>query len=873
MLWGWPSFAANPAAAPKKIIVKAVRLTQPISVDGEITEAFWRDDLAVTDFVQRDPNEGTPATEKTVVDVAYDDSAIYVAARMYDSNPGAIVARLARKDVQVDSDSFTFYVDSYCDRRTGFYFTVNAAGTQYDGTLYNDMWDDNSWDGIWEGKAHIDDKGWSVEMRIPFSQLRFQKKEQYIWGINFKRTISRKNENDYLVYTPKNGQGFVSRFADLQGIEKISPPRRRELIPYVTSKVSTTHPEAGDPFHGSSAFNSGYGADMRFGIGPSLTLNATVNPDFGQVEVDPAVVNLSDVETYFQEKRPFFIEGSSIFDFGYGGASDYWGFNWGNPTFFYTRRIGRAPQGELPDNDFSDVPSGTQILTAAKLTGKLAGSWNVGSLLAVTDSEYGKISSAGETSSLELEPLTYYNVTRVQKEFQEGRQGLGFMTTMSHRNFDSTSDLENQLNKDAFVFGVDGWSFLDSNKTWVFGGWTGFSSLHGSAEAMTELQESSRHYFQRPDVSYLDYDPTATSLAGSAGRFYVNKEKGNVTFNSAFGFITPGFDVNDVGFMFRTDQLNGHVATGYRWTNPGKFYRSARVNVAAFRSYDFGGDVTWTGLWSNGFLQFLNYYQVNYSLAYNPESVNDTQSRGGPQIINPPGWEGDINASTDSRSRLVFNLGYHGQSYAQGAGTYHSVYGGGEWKPSSNLSLQITPQYEYLYTNSQYVDTVDDSFATHTYGKRYVFGVLNQRTFSSSIRLNWTFTPKLSLQLYGQPLISSADYTDFGELARPKSYDFNRYGSNTTLTADNTYIVDPDGAGPAPVFEFDNPNFNFKSLRGNAILRWEFKPGSTVYFVWTQDRQDQQDFGDFRFAHSLDRLLTAKADNVFLIKFSYYWNL
>ncbi|HJZ13647.1 MAG TPA: DUF5916 domain-containing protein, partial [Acidobacteriota bacterium] len=323
--------AATSDTAAAKLQVNAVRAVQSIVLDGKLSEPVWKDDLALTRFTQRDPVEGAQPSEKTAVDVLYDDDAIYIGARMYDSNPKGIIALLGRKDVDLTADQFTVYIDPYHDRRTGYYFSVNAAGTQYDGTLYNDSWSDSSWDGVWEGIAKIDEKGWTIEMRIPYSQLRFQKSDQYIWGINFKRIIARKNENVYLVFQPKNGNGFVSRFPDLVGIENITPRRRLEVIPYVTGKASYTNPAGGDPFHDGSSYDPGVGADFKLGLGSNLTLSATANPDFGQVEVDPAVVNLSDVETFFDEKRPFFIEGSSIFDFGVGGANSYWGFNWSNP--------------------------------------------------------------------------------------------------------------------------------------------------------------------------------------------------------------------------------------------------------------------------------------------------------------------------------------------------------------------------------------------------------------------------------------------------------------------------------------------------------------------------------------------------------------
>src|SRR5205807_2129331 len=459
------------AVAPQQ--VRATRLVRPIVIDGVLHDGMWEGAERVTGFLQRDPNEGMAPTESTYVYVAYDDAALYIGARLFDTHPDSIVARLGRRDAQTNSDAFTVYIDPYHDGRSGYYFAINAAGTLSDGTLYNDEWDDNSWDGVWEGKVSRDSLGWTAELRIPYSQLRFIQKPQYVWGINFRRDIARKNERDYLVYTPKNGSGFVSRFVDLVGIERVTPPPRLEVLPYTTGKAELSSRTPGNPFNDGSKLTPGIGADARIGLGPNLTLNATVNPDFGQVEVDPAVVNLSDAETFFQEKRPFFIEGASIFNFGRGGARNYWGFNWAEPRFFYSRRIGRAPQGSVPSDD---------------------------------------------------------------------------------------------VNAHSLAWGADGWTFLDHDKRWVVTGWVGASRIDGSAARITAVQENPRHYFQQPDAGHVRVDSTATSLTGWAARVYVNKQKGNWFSNSAIGVIAPGFDVHDLGFLWRTGVINMHVGAGYDWT-------------------------------------------------------------------------------------------------------------------------------------------------------------------------------------------------------------------------------------------------------------------------------------------------------------------
>jgi len=847
--------------------VGAIRLTEQINIDGILSEQVWQNNHGINNFTQKDPKEGEKASEQTIVYTAYDDHALYIAARMFDASPDSIIARLARRDVEINSDLFAVFLDPYYDKRSGYYFGVTAAGTLYDGILYNDDWNDASWDGVWECKTLIDEKGWAAEFRIPFSQLRFKEKDLNIWGVNFRRDIARKKEEDYLVHTPKNESGFVSHFTDLVGIDNIKPSGQLEILPYIITKAEYISTEEGNPFNDGSKYSPGIGADLKYGIGSNLTLNATINPDFGQVEIDPAVINLSDVETFFSEKRPFFIEGSTIFNFGFGGARNYWGFNWGNPNFFYSRRIGRVPQGSLPDADFNDVPVGTHILGAAKLTGKLGDNWNVGTIQSLTEREYAEIQNSSSRSEVEVEPLSYYGIFRAQKEMNEGKHGLGFISTVTLRDF-KEDRLRNEINSGAYSFGIDGWTFLDSSKTWVIAGWTGLSHVRGNSERMIQLQENSLHYFQRPDASYLNVDSSAVSLTGFSGRLVLNRQKGNFFFNSAFGFISPSFDVNDAGFFWSSDVINMHIGGGYSWTEPANFYHYMEIGGAVFRNYNFGGDITWQGIFNFGYIQFANYYSMNWNLAYNPQTINNRRTRGGPLSLNPPGYEVNLSLGSDSRNDWVINVG--GYTYQSINENFWNANFTIELRPASNISVSLSPFLERNFQHAQWVDAFSDPFALNTFGKRYLFANMDQKTFGAGIRLNWTFTPKLSLQLYVQPLISSGDYDNYKELAAPKTNDFNAL---TVEENGDKIIIDPDDSGPASSIEFDNPNFNFKSLRGNAVLRWEYLPGSVVYFVWTQSRSDFENIGQFRFNQSVNRLLDAHPDNIFLIKFTYWLSM
>ncbi|MGE5431373.1 MAG: DUF5916 domain-containing protein [Syntrophomonadaceae bacterium] len=859
----------------KRLGAKALRVKETIVLDGRLTEEAWqRSDNCFSNFTQRDPIEGAQPTERTEVHIAYDDEALYVGARMYDSHPDSIIARLSRRDNSPNSDMIYFYIDPYLDRRTGSYFGVNAAGTLYDGTLYNDNWNDDSWDGVWEAKTNIDEKGWTAEMRIPYSQLRFQKADIYTWAINVERIIQRKNEDDYIVFTPKNGNGFVSRFPEIHGIENIIPQGKMEVTPYVVGKAEYLRHDAKDPFNTGSRYTPGLGVDLKTSLGSSLILNATVNPDFGQVEVDPAVVNLSDVETFYQEKRPFFVEGSSVFNFGQGGGTNYWGFNWPGPDLFYSRRIGRSPQGSLPDNDYSDVPAGSHILGAAKLTGRLGSNWNIGAISALTMRESADVQYEGKKSSYEVEPLTYYGVYRAQKDFNDGNQGVGFLATQTNRFF-RDGRLRNDINSSAQVLGFDGWTFLDDNKEWVISGYAAASNVNGTKEKITNLQRNPQHYFQRPDAPYLNVDSSASSLAGYAGRFYLIKQKGSMSVNAALGFINPKFDVNDAGYMYNSDVINMHVGAAYKWTEPNAMFRYLELGAAVFRSYDYGKNIIWEGIFHFGSVTLPNYYGANWNLAYNPQTISNRRTRGGPLTLTAPGYQANFSWNSDNRNTFIFSNAYDYYGREDGSGNWDANVEL-QWRPGANFSLSVSPQIAGQIAQLQWVDAYDDPAAAATYGRRYVFAKMDQMTFSAGIRLNWIFTPQLSLQLYMQPLISSGDYTGFKSLAKSGSMDYDKYGTGSSTITKNgkEYTVDADGAlNPAQAYTFDDPNFNYKSLRGNAVLRWEYMPGSILYFVWTQSRSDSEEEGQFNFGRSFSQLVNTRADNVFMVKFTYWFNM
>jgi hypothetical protein len=871
---GWASFVPSKkdsAAAPQpQRVVRAERLAGRVKIDGRLDEADWQRE-AISGFTQNDPDDGQPCSEKTDVWLAYDDSAIYVAARLHDSEPKKIISLLSRRDESVDADYFFFCVDPLYDKRSGFMFAVNPSGSITDRVIYNDSWTDSFWDGNWEAATHIDEQGWTVEMRIPFDQLRFNKKsngEEYLWGVNFRRDIKRKNERAYFSWVPKTESGFVSRFARMEGMKAIDPKTLFEVTPYLIGKANFLQEEPGNPFRSGSEFLANAGADIKLGLSSSLTMDLTLNPDFGQVEVDPAVINLSAAESYYSEKRPFFLEGAPIFNFGYGGATSNIGANWSNPRLFYSRRIGRAPQGYADTEGYVDYPEWTTILGAGKLSGTLGSGWKLGLLTALTQREFAEIDLNGARSDWEVEPFAGYSTARLQKEFNQGRQGLGFIATAVLRDLRS-ADLAAIMSREAFSFGVDGWSFLDRKKMWAATGWLAGSSVSGTREQIVGLQRAYPHYFQQPDADYLELDEEATSLSGLAGRFSLNKEKGNILFNAAIGFISPGFDSRDMGFQSQGDIINGHLMLGYRSFKKWKFIKEWDLLLFTQRNYNFGWDLIGEQriILIND-LTFTNFWSAYWQWSHNPARWSNTLTRGGPLVwMQRFDWI-DWGVSSNGSKPLVLSFGgYHflsdwGRSNHSGSISLN-------WKPGTNFNLTLSPAYEEDRNPAQWLANVADPVQAATYGTRHIFGSLSQKTLSCSIRLNWIFSPRLSLQAYIQPFIAVGAYDGIKELSRPRSWDFLDYGSgaSTLVREEGRYVIDP-GDGGAPITLAD-PDFNYKSLRGTVVLRWEYRLGSTLFLVWTQNRADYRDPGDLSLGRDLGHMLRAPGDNIFMLKFTY----
>ncbi|MDR8390528.1 carbohydrate binding family 9 domain-containing protein [Aliifodinibius sp. S!AR15-10] len=859
-----------------------------INLDGKLDEAMWQQVEVATDFTQRTPNDGEPATEKTEARIIYTADAIIVGARAYDSAMDSAAATLFRKDGSAYSDWFYVTIDSYNDNRTGFSFAVNPKGVRKDILLYDDDNEDLRWDAVWEAATSMDEKGWTVEMRIPLSQLRFSSNSDQIeteWGINFQRRIARKEEISFWAPTPQESSGFVSQFGTLQGIKNISAPKQLEIVPYGSTSLTRAPSEGDNPFYSANEMNGSVGADLKYGLTSDLTLTATINPDFGQVEADPAVINLSAFETYFREQRPFFLEGNEIFNFGKTKTYN----TFGNPITFYSRRIGRAPQGNLekyndynshsvynPGNNpstYTKRPDQTTIAAAAKLSGKTRSGWSVGLLDAYTVQESSPYQiGTGRDGSFVVEPATNYLVARTKKDLNGGNTYLGGFLSSVNRNVNDRY-FENFLHESAYLGGVDfehNWDDLN----WTASGTFSLSQVTGTEEAILETQKSSARYYNRVDAENLSLDPTKTSLGGFATEVSLRKSGGgNWRTSLTYSEVSPGYEVNDLGFENRADYRATAFVLSYEESDP-KHLRYYEIWSYEMWAWNHDGDRIGNYYNVGSYMQFNNLWSFNFNINYAGNAYFDRMTRGGPVAQRPRDWNFNFNVRSDQTKPLSFNFGGFRRRVMSENEFDDVVWFGLEFRPTTFIQLEIEPEFGRGTETDQYVTAIDDPLATGTYGTRYVFADIDQTFLSTNIRLDWTFTPNISLQLYARPYISSGNFYNYKEFTTPRWYEFAVYGQDQGSIqyseADEEYTVDPDGSGAAPSFTFEEQDYNFRSIQGNTVFRWEYKPGAALFLVWQHDRSNSGPNNDFRLGRDFSRLFGSEPTNVFLIKLSYW---
>jgi hypothetical protein len=847
-------------------------------IDGRLDDAVWSAAPVAGGFIQQRPNPGQPATQRTEARVAYDKDAVYVAVRAFDSAPDSITAQLGRRDATgLASDWVHVVFDSYHDKRTGFRFAVTPRGVKRDVFHYDDGPEDGTWDAVWTVETQIDSAGWTAEFRIPLSQLRFRSTAgEQTWGLNVARDLARKEERSYWAPMLPNQSGFASRFGTLTGLSGLSSPRRLEVLPYTVGRVTRDGRVSGDdPFRSPTDPSFSAGADLEYGLTSNLTLTATFNPDFGQVEADPSQVNLSAFEQFFSERRPFFVEGIDVFNFGLGGQE----------ALFYPRRIGRRPQGGLSEQArFVDAPETSTILGAAKMTGRMPGGWTVGILDAVTAEEKTRFVGMDEGGIRErvTEPMTNYAVARVRRDMRGGQSSVGLMGTMVHRRLGGRRGLA-FLPGSAYTGGLD-WRHRFLNGSWQFHGFFLQSDVRGDTVAIQRLQRSSSRLFQRPDADHVEYDPTRTALNGSGGLMAINKIAG--TWRTGVGLIyrSPGLDVNDIGFLQTADAIWLDTYVGYNEFQPRGAFRSYSAFVGMDAGFTNGGDHTGYGTSLSGNFTLKSLWAGYANVKHSTAGLSVSQLRGGPALATQPASSFNAGVSSDKRKQISAGVDVAGWLAHGSDGSTATIAPYINIRPSSRFDLSLSPRLALNNSAGDYVTTRSDRNAGSA--TEYVFARLDQTTTSLTARLNYIFTPTLSLQYYAQPFISAGDYNGFMEVENPRERRFgNRFRAlapseiRQCANADGSvyFGVRPlnagcgDGAGFG--YRISNPDFNVRRFNSNAVVRWEYRPGSTLFVVWSQGRAETTADGRYRFRENTSDLFRAPGTNVLLIKMSYWLDL
>ena len=811
----------------------AVRAETPPVLDGRGDDAIWARAQLIDGFRMYDPREDAEPRFRTEARIAYDAHNLYALVRAFDPHPDSIVGLLARRDTRTTSDDIKIMIDGYLDRRSGFEFAVNPAGVKRDAYTFNDGDEDLSWDGVWDVATRVDSLGWVAEFRIPLSQIRFAKSQDHTFGVMITRSIARYNESiSWPLYSRARG-GISSQFGELSGLSGLSSPRRLEVAPYSVAKAYNPQVASGPTYEMRSVGTMG--ADVKYGLTSNLTLDATINPDFGQVEADPSVLNLGTVETFYPEKRPFFLEGQGIFRFD---------LNCNDGTcsgLFYSRRIGRQPQLTYDYWDPSN-PQASTILGAAKLTGRLRDGTSVGFMNATTQREQAP-------GGLTIEPQTNYFVGRVQREIHQGTSAIGVMATAVNRSLDQWTD--ESLRRGAYVAGVDA-RHQFAQRNWEVSGYFAHSLVQGTDSAIARLQRSLVHNYTRPGDD-VGYDPTRTSLQGSSFQLMLNKRGGGITRgNIGYQVHTPGFEINDVGYLSRANTQNQFLWWQWQLRDPKWFYRFWNFNLNQWSGFTSDGLRTDLGGNINTHAQLRNNVWLHFGQGVNSigQPWCDVCARGGPAVRQSLSWNGWAGVEGDGRRTIVpflfFNWGWGDEGHSSWFGIDPSV----DFRIASRFNASLGLSFSHNINGNQY--KFDD--APVDAGTHYTFAPLDQKTLAATVRVNFTATPTLSLQVYAQPYLSGGDYGPWMELSNPGAEHFS-----------DRYQPYRGGMSPGAL--------NFKQFRSNTVMRWEYRPGSVLYLVWAQERGDYVEGLDAPGFDARDDYRALRAlhpGNVFLIKGSYW---
>jgi hypothetical protein len=841
----------------KTYITKEINITDAPQMDGNLDDPVWASVEWGTRFIEVNPDENTDPSVETMFKILYDQKHLYVALKALDPEPETITNRLSRRDGFV-GDRINVLIDSYHDLRTAFLFTVTAAGVRGDEFVTNNGDNiDASWNPIWSTKAIIDEEGWSAEMKIPLSQLRFSSDQNQVWGLNVSRQYFRKNEFSAWNRIPVGAAGWVSEAGKLKGLKNIKPQKQIEIQPFVVTNLDHYEPVLGNPYTDGSDFNLNAGLDAKIGVTNDLTLDVTINPDFGQVEADPAAINLDGFEIFNRDQRPFFVENKNIFDYRFARNQN---------NLFFSRRIGRAPQvsPETADDAFVDQPQNTTILGAAKFSGKTKNGWSIGLLESMTSKEFTEISSNSNTSKSLIEPFTNYFVGRAQKDFNEKNTFLGGIFTATNR---SITPEVSQLRKSAYSGGVD-FKHQWKNRTYFIEANAVMSHVTGSKEAIKITQENLTHLFNRVDASHLEVDSNRTSLTGTGGHFGIGKAGGQRwNYNAGFKWVSPELELNDIGFLRSADQMIQYANLRYRTVKPTAVFRNFNIRFNQFTSFDFEGNYNRIQYELKGSGSFINNWGVDFGVAHKPRIFSNNVLRGGPRWRFSQENFQYFFVGSDQRKKLngVFGL-IHSQAKENNFSLL-KLESELNFQPTNALNISLAPEYSISKSQTQYVTQSNYNSAT-----RYVLGTIDNHTLTASLRLEYTINPNLSIQYYGQPFISRGRYSNFKYVTNPiadrLTDRFQSYNSNQIDLNGANFQVDENLDGTID-YSFANPDFSYVQFNSNLVLRWEYIPGSELFLVWSQGVTSSTSPSNGLFKGFETGVLDERPRNIFLIKATY----
>ena len=846
--------------------ISILKNEQP-TIDGHLEEGVWQLGTWETNFVQRQPNENFPPSDQTAFKILFDTKYLYIGIRMYDQSPTTINRRMSRRD-GFEGDWVEIILDGNGDLRSAFSLTLTAAGIRGDKIIsLNGAEEDIFWNPIWSAKANIDKQGWTAEMRIPFSQLRFGKSKNETWGLQVRRKQFKKEETSVWQRIPLNASGWVSEFGKLAGLQNVGAQKLLEIQPYVVTSLETFKKEPQNPFKSKNIKKLTVGMDGKIGLTNDLTLDFTINPDFGQVEADPSAIALDGFQLFFAEQRPFFVENREILNYQF--STPKIGSIYNNDNLFYSRRIGGKPHGNASSlfNEYTDEPERTTILGAAKFGGKTQKGLSIGILEAITAKEHVNISDGITERNVIIEPLTNYFVGRIQKDLNNRNTFIGGILTATNRDLDKT--LESLLHKNATTFGID-FFHQWNNRNYYIGANFVASNVQGSKEAILKTQTSIPHLFQKVDAHHVNVNPNKTALTGTGGDVKIGKAgSGHLTFESGITWRSPELELNDMGFMREADVIFNYTGVNYNFFKPFSAFRRAAISYKHWIFTDFGGKLNYIDWDMEVSGVFQNNWKSNLGFFSQPHVYSRSLLQGGPRIKLPNQYGFWWGLASDTRKQLSFN--YNGWTKTGKSDSYYLLDNNItiSYQPIDKLSLSLSPKYTLINHRLQYINTFEKGIE-----QRYITARLNQRTLSLALRLNYTISPNLTIQYYGQPFISTGKYNDYNFVQKPLAntqaeqlffYDGQQL---TKDEASGNYSIDEDKDGITD-YQFRNPDFSFAQFQSNMVLRYEYKPGSEIFLVWSQIGT-AQNVPRTRFIEDVRRqLFGLTANDTFLLKITY----